>query len=169
MEEDLNGEKIKAVIFDSDGVITKTAKVHARAWKAAFDEYLRLREERDKEPFREFTHENDYLPFVDGKPRYEGVRSFLESRGIHIPFGEPEDSPEKETVCGIGNRKNVKFVEVLKSEGVEVYDSTVKFIKELKSAGIRVGVASSSKNCQQVLQAAGIEELFETRRIINPS
>ena len=154
---------IETVIFDLDGVITKTALVHARAWKVAFDEYLRLRESRDKEPFREFTHEGDYLPYVDGKPRYEGVKSFLESRNIDIPYGTPDDSPDTETVCGIGNRKNIKFVEVLDKEGVQVYESTIKFIKELKKNGIRVGVASSSKNCQKILQAAKIEELFETR------
>ena len=107
----------KGVIFDLDGVITSTAKVHFKAWKAAFEEYLHLREKRDGEPFREFTHEADYLPYVDGKPRYEGVKSFLESRGVNVAFGEPSDLPDKETVCGIGNRKNVKFREVLKIKG----------------------------------------------------
>ena len=92
----------KAVVFDLDGVITRTAAVHAKAWKSMFDSYLRLREERDGEPFREFTHEADYLPYVDGKPRYEGVQSFLESRGIQIPFRDPSDSPDQETVCGLG-------------------------------------------------------------------
>jgi len=151
------------VVFDLDGVVTKTALVHAAAWKEMFDEYMKKREIRDGEPFREFTHENDYLPFVDGKPRYKGVQSFLESRGIHIPFGEPADSSEEETVCGLGNRKNIKFREVLAKNGVEIYDSTVVLIKELHQKGVRVGVASSSKNCQYVLQAAGIEALFETR------
>ncbi|MBU0549400.1 MAG: hydrolase, partial [Candidatus Omnitrophica bacterium] len=102
-----------AVIFDMDGVLTKTAIVHAKAWKAAFDEHLRIREKQYNEPFREFTHEQDYLTYVDGKPRYDGVKSFLESRGINIPFGEPADSPEKETVCGIGNKKNKWFMEVI--------------------------------------------------------
>jgi len=152
-----------SVIFDLDGVVTKTALVHAKAWKEAFDEYLRLREKRDKEPFREFTHENDYLPYVDGKPRYQGVKSFLESRNVNIAFGEPTDSPDTETVCGIGNKKNVKFLEVLKKLGVEIYPSTVELIKKLKAAGIRIGVASSSKNCQHILKSAGIEDLFETR------
>jgi len=152
-----------AVVFDLDGVVTKTALVHAAAWKAMFDEYLKKREQRDNEPFREFTHEKDYLPYVDGKPRYEGVRSFLESRGIDITTGDPQDEPDRETVCGLGNRKNIKFREVLKSQGVEVYDSTVKLIHDLKAHGIRIGVASSSKNCQYVLQAAGLEDLFETR------
>lgn len=153
----------RVVIFDLDGVVTKTALVHAAAWKAAFDEYLRLRETRDKEPFNEFTHHNDYLPYVDGKPRYEGVKSFLESRGINIASGDPSDSSDTETVCGIGNKKNLKFREVLRTKGVEVYASTIKLIKELKSLKIRIGVASSSKNCKYILESAGIEELFETR------
>lgn len=161
--EKIKAAPFKAVIFDLDGVITKTALVHAAAWKAMFDEYLRLREKRDKEPFREFTHEKDYLPYVDGKPRYEGVKSFLESRQIHLPFGDAGDPADKETVCGLGNRKNVKFREVLQNQGVEIYDSTVALIKDLKTQDIRVGVASSSKNCQYVLQSAGLEELFETR------
>ena len=151
------------VIFDLDGVITKTALVHAAAWKEMFDEYMRLREKRDKEPFREFTHEKDYLPYVDGKPRYKGVQSFLESRGIHIPFGEPADPPDKETVCGLGNKKNTKFKEVIKKTGVEIYEPVILFIKDLKAKGIRVGVASSSKNCQLILQTAKIEDLMETR------
>ena len=159
----MNELPFESVIFDLDGVITKTALVHAKAWKKAFDEYLKLREERDAEPFKEFTHENDYLPYVDGKPRYEGVQSFLESRGINIGFGDPSDEPGKETICGIGNKKNSAFVEVLDSEGVQVYESTVAFVKALHQAGIKTGVASSSKNCQKILQTAGIEELFETR------
>ena len=152
-----------AVIFDLDGVITKTALVHAKAWKQAFDEYLKFRQERDKEPFCEFTYENDYLTYVDGKPRYKGVKSFLESRGVNIPFGDPGDSSDKETVCGIGNRKNVKFLEIISSEGIEVYRSTIQLIKDLKQAGVRTGVASSSKNCKTILQSVNIEDLFETR------
>ncbi len=153
----------KSVIFDLDGVITKTALVHAAAWKETFDEYLKLREERDGEPFKEFTHQNDYLPYVDGKPRYEGVDSFLRSRGIELDYGDPSDSSEKETVCGIGNRKNEKFREVLKKQGVEVYPSTIELIKKLTEDGVRIGAASSSKNCKYVLEAAGIEDLFESR------
>lgn len=159
----MNRYSFDAVIFDLDGVITKTALVHAEAWKSVFDEYLRLRERRDNEPFREFTHSVDYLRYIDGKPRYEGVKSFLESRKIHIPFGELCDSSDKETVCGIGNRKNKRFLEVLKSQGVEAYASTIQFVKELKQAGIGVGVISSSKNCRYILQSVGIEDLFQTR------
>ena len=151
-----------AVIFDLDGVITKTATVHSHAWKKMFDDYLKFREKEHGEAFREFT-QNDYLAYVDGKPRYDGVKSFLESRGINLPFGTPEDDAEKETVCGLGNKKNVAFNEVLAREGVEVYPSTVAFMKALREAGIRVGVASSSKNCELVLKAAKLEDLVETR------
>jgi HAD superfamily hydrolase (TIGR01509 family) len=153
----------KAVVFDLDGVVTKTALVHASSWKAMFDEYLKLREERDGEPFKEFTHENDYLPYVDGRPRYKGVQSFLESRGINIDFGDPSDEPGQETVCSLGNKKNIVFKEILERDGVEKYDSTVRWINELKDLGIHVGVASSSKNCQLILQKTGLEVLFETR------
>jgi len=153
----------KSVIFDLDGVVTKTALVHAAAWKEAFDEYLRLREKRDKEPFQEFTHQDDYLPYVDGKPRYKGVKSFLESRGINIPYGEPVDSADTETVCGIGNKKNAKFCQVLMAKGVEVYPSTIELIKSLEASGVEVGVASSSKNCKEILEAAKIENFFKTR------
>lgn len=155
--------KFEAVIFDLDGVITQTALVHASAWKKMFDEYLVSREERNGEAFKEFTHAGDYLPYVDGKPRYNGVSSFLESRGIDIPFGDPGDDPKEETVCGLGNRKNIMFNEVLDEEGVEVYQSTVDILYGLKKAGVRIGVASSSKNCKPVLEKAGLLDLFETR------
>jgi beta-phosphoglucomutase family hydrolase len=151
-----------AVIFDLDGVITKTATVHSRAWKKMFDEYLRFRNEKYGEPFKEFS-QDDYLAYVDGKPRYDGVKSFLESRNIKIPFGTPDDTPDMETVCGLGNKKNFAFNEVLKYEGVEVYESTVKLMNDLHNAGIHIGVASSSKNCEAVLNAAGLMHLVETR------
>jgi len=152
-----------AVIFDLDGVITKTAIVHSLAWKDMFDSYLKHREKKYHEPFREFTHENDYLPYVDGKPRYKGVADFLSSRKIHIPYGDPSDDDKKETVCGLGNLKNSVFNEILKREGAEVYNSSLELIKELKSNNIRMGIASSSKNCKQVLESVGILQLFETR------
>ena len=153
----------KAVIFDLDGVITKTTPVHSAAWKKMFDEYLLEREKKHGEAFREFSHEEDYLLYVDGKARYDGVESFLRSRGINLSFGNPSDSPEMETICGLGNMKNRAFNEVLEKSGVEVYRSTVKLIKELKSKGIKVGVASSSKNCKVVLEKAGLLDLMETR------
>lgn len=152
-----------AVIFDLDGVITKTALVHSTAWKSMFDEFLQEYYRKHNLPFKEFNHTGDYLPFVDGKPRYKGVQDFLTSRGIEIPFGDPSDSHDKETVCGLGNRKDYAFNQILKRDGVGVYDSTVELIKQLKDNGIRIGVASSSKNCAPVLEAAGLLDLFETR------
>jgi trehalose 6-phosphate phosphatase len=152
-----------AVIFDLDGVITKTASVHAHAWKKIFDDYLQMREKRDGEPFKEFTHQEDYLQYVDGKPRYNGVKSFLKSRGITLPMGDPTDSAELETVCGIGNKKNQVFHDLVETDGVEVYDSTIAFIHEFKKHDIRIGCASSSKNCEIILKSAGLSHLFEVR------
>lgn len=152
-----------AVIFDLDGVITQTAEIHGKAWKKMFDEYLKMREERDGEPFKEFTHSGDYLPFVDGKPRYNGVKSFLESRGISIPMGDPSDSADMETVCGLGNKKNKAFRQIVEEQGAQVYESTIDFIHALKKYNIRIGCASSSKNCEVILKTAGIDHLFETR------
>ena len=158
----MKNHKVQAVIFDLDGVITKTATVHSHAWKKMFDDYLRERASKAGEPFKAFTRE-DYLAFVDGKPRYDGVKSFLESRNITLPFGSPDDAPDKKTVCGLGNKKNDAFNEVLRNEGVEVYPSTVKLMEQLHEEKIRVGVASSSKNCEAVLNAAGLSHLVETR------
>ncbi len=158
----MSKHQFEAVIFDLDGVITKTANVHSRAWKKMFDEYLRYREKKIGESFKEFTSE-DYLHYVDGKPRYDGVKSFLDSRNIELPFGSPNDVPVQETICGLGNRKNAAINDVLKSEGVEAYPSTVKLLEQLKKDGIRIGVASSSKNCEGVLNAAGLMYFVETR------
>lgn len=152
-----------AVIFDMDGVITKTALTHAAAWKKMFDEYLRKREAEHGEKFVEFTHAGDYLPYVDGKPRYKGVQSFLESRSINIPLGDPSDEAGKETCCGLGNGKNDAFNEVLDKEGVEVYPSTVALLNDLKDVGIKLGVASSSKNCKPVLERVDLLNMFEAR------
>lgn len=152
----------QAVIFDLDGVITKTALVHSSAWREMFNEYLKNREKRFGEAFRECTHDIDYLKYIDGKPRYKGVESFLDSRGIKIPYGKPSDNPDKETICGLGNKKNNFFNKVLERDGVEVYDSTIVLIRQLKEEGIKIGVASSSKNCRTVLERAGLLILFET-------
>ncbi|MCF6335279.1 MAG: HAD-IA family hydrolase, partial [Spirochaetales bacterium] len=122
-----------------------------------------LRELKYNEIFKEFTHEKDYLPYVDGKPRYKGVESFLKSRKIGLPWGDTSDSPDSKTICGLGNRKNSNFNEILAQGGVEVYESTVEIIKTLKKINIKLGVASSSKNCKPVLEAAGLLELFGTR------
>ena len=159
----MNQIPFDAVIFDLDGVITKTALVHSTAWKAMFDGYLRQREKENGEVFREFNHTADYLPYVDGKPRYKGVESFLLSRNIKIPFGDPSDLPDCETICGLGNRKDRAFNEILIRDGVQVYPSSIRLIEDLKANGIRIGVASSSKNCKAVLETAGLLHLFETR------
>ena len=148
-----------AVIFDLDGVITRTAKVHFRSWKSMFDDYLEKHSEGDREPFGE----EDYRRHVDGKPRYEGVRSFLESRAIELPYGTPEDGPEQETICGLGNRKNGLFHERLREKGVEVYSPAVDLLHKLRSAGFKTAVVSSSKNCEAVLEAAGIKDLFDVK------
>ncbi len=150
-----------ALLFDLDGVITKTARVHSMSWKKLFDEYIRDTgriPEKDKKPF---DPEYDYNTFVDGKPRYEGVKSFLESRGISLPFGKPEDSPEKETVCGLGNRKNRYFHEYLKQENVEVHHGSREFLEFVKDKGFRTAVVTSSKNCSIVLKAAGLTDVFD--------
>ncbi len=150
----------ETVIFDMDGVITKTATTHAAAWKKMFDEFLQKRAEILGEGFQEFK-QADYLVFLDGKPRYKGVASFLESRGIELPLGESTDAPVLETICGLGNRKNEAFNEVIARDGVEVYESTAKMLEDLKAAGIKLGVASSSKNCTTVLEAVDLLKTFE--------
>ncbi len=157
-----NKPAFDAVVFDLDGVITKTAKTHSAAWKKMFDDYLKKREKEHGEPFKEFT-QKDYLEYVDGKPRYKGVESFLKSRGIDLPWGDSKDEPGKETVCGLGNQKNEAFLEVLRKDGAEVYPSTVDLLKELKKSGVKLGVASSSKNCKPVLETVDLEKYFETR------
>ncbi|MFQ5852020.1 MAG: trehalose-phosphatase [Candidatus Binatia bacterium] len=157
------GVNFDAIIFDLDGVVTDTAKVHSTAWKELFDSYLRTRESRDKEPFSPFDKELDYLSYIDGKPRYDGVRSFLKSRGIGIPYGHASDEPDQETICGLGNKKNKLFAEILERDGVEVFQSTLDLITEAKSHGIRVAIVSSSKNCLTVLKIAHIENLFDAR------
>jgi len=152
-----------AVVFDLDGVITRTASVHSAAWKQMFDEFLTAYSEKTGQPFQEFTHADDYLPYVDGKPRYKGVASFLKSRGIELPYGDPSDPPHRETVCGLGNRKNELFNQMIAQGNVEVFPTTVDFIRELREKKIKVGVASSSKNTQAILEATGLADLFETR------
>jgi beta-phosphoglucomutase family hydrolase len=154
---------ITACLFDLDGVLTETAKVHDRAWKQTFDEYLRARAAREGTEFVEFDEGADYNEYVDGKPRYDGVRSFLASRGIELPEGAPEDPPEAETVCGIGNRKNQLVLELMKRDGVDAYPGSVRFVEAARQAALRRAVVSSSANCREVLEAAGIDHLFEER------
>jgi beta-phosphoglucomutase family hydrolase len=148
-------------IFDLDGVITQTAKVHFNAWKRMFDAFLQKRKGLSESQRRPFAYEEDYIPYVDGKPRYQGVRSFLESRDIIIPFGKPTDAANRTSICGLGNRKNELFRESVATDGVETYRSTINLIKNLKQRGVKVAVASSSMNCQFILEKTGLDSLFE--------
>ena len=152
---------IEACLFDLDGVLTKTAKVHAAAWKEMFDDYLRERADRTGEPFVPFDAGADYDEYVDGRPRYDGVRTFLASRGIHLPDGTPDDDPGTETVDGLGNRKNDLVLELIARDGVEVYEGSVRYVRAARDAGLHRAVVSSSSNCRDVLEAAGILDLFE--------
>jgi beta-phosphoglucomutase family hydrolase len=152
---------VTACLFDLDGVLTQTAKVHAAAWKQMFDEYLRQRAEQRGEQFVEFDIEHDYNEYVDGKPRYDGVRSFLASRGIELPQGSPSDDPGMETIDGLGNRKNELVLEIIREQGVEPYEGSVRYVKAAREAGLRRAVVSSSTNCRDVLEHAGILDLFE--------
>jgi beta-phosphoglucomutase family hydrolase len=150
---------VTACLFDLDGVLKKTAKVHAAAWKQMFDDYLRGRA-AGGEPFVGFDPVRDYDEYVDGKPRYDGVRSFLASRGIDLPQGTPQDPPGAETVDGLGNRKNELMQQLIRTHGVEPYEGSVRYVKAVTAAGLGSAVVSSSANTRDVLKAAGIDDLF---------
>ena len=154
---------IAACLFDLDGVLTQTAKIHAAAWKQMFDGFLREWAERTGEPFRPFDRPTDYDEYVDGKPRLDGVRSFLESRGIELPIGSSADPPEAETVHGLGRRKNELVLELIREQGVEPYPGSVRFVEAVRDHDLRRAVVSASTNCRDVLAGAGIEHLFEAR------
>jgi beta-phosphoglucomutase family hydrolase len=154
-------DSIQACLFDLDGVLTETAKVHAAAWKEMFDDFLRRWAEQHGEPFRPFDAHEDYDDFVDGKPRLDGVRDFLASRHIQLPEGSPQDSPDMDTVEGLGRRKNDIVQRRIAEDGVEAYPGSVTYVQAVKAAGLRRAVVSSSSNCRQVLEAAGILDLFE--------
>lgn len=156
-------DSVRACLFDLDGVLTQTAKIHAAAWKEMFDGYLRERAERTGERFVPFDEEGDYDEYVDGKPRYDGVRSFLAARGIELPEGAESDPPEAETVRGLGNRKNELVLRLIRERGVEPYEGSVRYLRAAREAGLRRAVVSSSSNCRDVLAAAGIEGLLEER------
>jgi beta-phosphoglucomutase family hydrolase len=149
-------DAIRACLFDMDGVLTETATVHAAAWKEMFDAFL---EKRGAQP--PFDEVHDYDAYVDGKPRYDGVRSFLASRGIELPEGDPSDPPDAETVAGLGNRKNEIVQRLIRERGVEAYDGSLRFVRAVRDAGLRTAVVSSSANTHEVLEAAGIGDLFE--------
>jgi trehalose 6-phosphate phosphatase len=152
-----------AVLFDLDGVLTDTARIHAKAWKRMFDAYLLKRGAARNEKYQPFDSESDYLQYVDGKPRYDGVQSFLEARGIELPWGKVSDSPETETVCGLGNQKDLFVNEILEADGVFVFPGSRRWAEALRKAGKKLAVVSSSNNCQAVLRSAQIENLFDAR------
>jgi beta-phosphoglucomutase family hydrolase len=152
---------IDAALFDLDGVLTQTAKVHNRAWKQMFDEYLGERAKRTGEPFVPFDSGHDYDEYVDGKPRYDGVRSFLASRGIELPPGTPADDPRTETIDGLGNRKNELVLALIERDGVDAYEGSVRYVHAARDAGLRRAVVSSSANARDVLEAAGMLDLFD--------
>ncbi|MFF7275315.1 beta-phosphoglucomutase family hydrolase [Streptomyces griseorubiginosus] len=152
-------EDIKACLFDLDGVVTKTAVVHAAAWKEMFDAFLR---EREGEHFRPFD-DHDYDQYVDGLPRADGVRTFLASRDIELPEGNADDPPGAETVNGLGNRKNALVLEKIRTDGVEAYDDTLAYIRAARARGLRTAIVSSSANCRDVLRAIDAEDLFDVR------
>jgi beta-phosphoglucomutase family hydrolase len=154
---------IRAGLFDLDGVITQTATLHAAAWKEMFDAFLRRRAAATGQPFVAFDPLADYGLYVDGKPRADGVRSFLASRGITLPEGDPDDPPEAETVRGLGNRKNELVLQLIHSSGVTVFEGSVRYLHAARDAGLARAVVSSSANTVDVLRSAGLLDLFDTR------
>jgi beta-phosphoglucomutase family hydrolase len=155
-------EAIEACLFDLDGVLTQTARVHAAAWKEMFDAFLRRRADETGAQLVAFD-QKDYDEFIDGKLRYDGVRSFLGSRGIELPEGDPADAPTADTVHGLGNRKNELVLALIRERGVEVYEGSVRYVRAVRDRGLRRAVVSASANTREVLEAAGIADLFEVR------
>jgi len=154
---------IRACLFDLDGVLTQTAKIHAAAWKEMFDAFLRERAAQTGESFEPFDAVADYDEYVDGKPRYDGVRSFLAARGIALPEGTPDDPSDAATVHGLGNRKNELVLAMIERQGVEVYEGSVRYVRAVRDAGLGRAVVTSSANADEVLAAAGIDDLFDVR------
>ncbi|MFJ4809142.1 beta-phosphoglucomutase family hydrolase [Streptomyces longwoodensis] len=152
-------DTIQACLFDLDGVVTRTAVVHAAAWKEMFDAFLRA---RDGDSFRPFS-DDDYDQYVDGRPRADGVRSFLASRDIELPEGTPEDPPDAETVHGLGNRKNELLLERIRTDGVEAYEGTLRYLDAVRARGLRTAIVSSSANTRDVLRSIHAEDLFDVR------
>ncbi len=152
---------IDALLFDMDGVLTQTAKVHAEAWKQAFDTFLKRRAEREGAEFVPFDRVRDYDEYVDGMPREDGVRSFLSARGIELPEGTDDDPPDADTIHGVGNDKNARVLNLIREPGVEPYEGSVRYVVAARQAGLRRAVVSSSMNTHDVLAAAGLSDLFD--------
>lgn len=154
---------VHACLFDLDGVLTDTASVHTKAWKHMFDAYLKRRAENLGEPFVAFDPTRDYRQFVDGRKREDGVRSFLDNRGIELPEGNPDDPPETETVAGLGNRKNAAFAKTLHDDGVDVFEGSRRYLEAAVAAGLAVAVVSASANTAEVLAVTGLDRFLAVR------
>lgn len=154
--------QFEAVLFDLDGVLTPTAKIHAACWKRVFDNFLEHRAQAEEVPFVPFDIQPDYLLYVDGKPRYPGVESFLASRGIQLPYGDPSAPPNQTTICGLGNSKDRYFASVLHEQGIAAESGAIALVQYLRAAGIKTAVVSSSRNCKEVLKVADIADLFDS-------
>jgi beta-phosphoglucomutase family hydrolase len=153
--------RVRACLFDLDGVLVQTARLHAAAWKQTFDTFLRSRAARTGERFVPFDEVTDYDDYVDGKPRYDGVRSFLAARGIELPEGRPTDRIDAETISGLGNRKNELVLALIHEHGVEAYEGSIRYVRAVRAAGLPRAVVSSSANTSEVLAAAAIDDLFD--------
>jgi beta-phosphoglucomutase family hydrolase len=156
-------EKVSACLFDLDGVLTDTASVHTKAWKAMFDAYLEDRAKRTGDEFVPFDPAADYRKYVDGKKREDGVRSFLDSRGIELPDGSPDDAGDAETINGLGNRKNDMFQKILRDDGVEVFEGSRRYLEAVSEAGLGVAVVSSSANTRDILEITGLDRFVQQR------
>lgn len=156
-------DSIRACLFDLDGVLTRTATVHAAAWKEMFDAFLEQHAAATGQPFVPFDPVRDYGAHVDGMPRADGVRTFLASRGITLPEGEPDDPPESETVAGLGNRKNELVLKLIEERGVTVFDGSVRYVHAVRDTGLSTAVVSSSANTTAILESAGLAEFFEVQ------
>lgn len=152
---------VKACLFDLDGVLTHTAAVHNAAWRATFDEFLKTRSDESGEPFVPFDTEADYNRYVDGRPRADGVRTFLASRGITLPEGTPDDPPGAETVNGLGNKKNELLLKTIREQGVKVFEGSVAYLRAAEAAGLRRAVVSASANARDVLRTTGLDRYIE--------
>ncbi|MGI0070672.1 MAG: HAD family hydrolase [Thermoplasmata archaeon] len=152
---------VRACLFDLDGVLTRTAELHAAAWKQMFDDFLRGRAAQAGTLFVPFDLKTDYDNYLDGKPRSDGVRSFLTARRIVLPDGTPDDPPTAETVAGLGNRKNQLVLQLIRQTGVRTYEGSVRYVRAARARGLPCAVVSSSTNCREVLRSAGIQSLFD--------
>jgi alpha,alpha-trehalase len=157
----IDTDAFDAVLFDLDGVLTATANVHAACWKRLFDAFLQDRADLTSEPFEPFDLSADYLPYVDGKPRYDGVQGFLEARGIALEFGSPSDPPGDTSMCALGNRKDAFFDDELQKQGVDVYDGSTAFTRAVRSSGLKTAVVTSSRHGTSVIEQTGLSALFD--------